>query len=59
MNHFFKLHNKDNDSKIIERLEQIEKQLQSTQNAIADLKRDLPVYFTKALRDYYKRGFPL
>jgi hypothetical protein len=49
----------DSEGEILSRLRDIENQLKSTQKAIADLKRELPLYFSKALREYYKRGFPL
>jgi predicted DNA-binding antitoxin AbrB/MazE fold protein len=49
----------ESENLILSGLEDIENQLKSTQKAITDLKRELPFYFSKALREYYKRGFPL
>jgi len=45
-----------NNTEIIERLERLQKELKSTQNAIPDIRRDIPFYLCKALRDY-GRGF--
>jgi len=46
----------ENNNEIIEKLERLEKELQSTQSAIAEMRRDFPFYLSKALLDY-KRGF--
>jgi hypothetical protein len=43
---------------VLKRLQDIEDELKSTQRAIADLKRDLPLYVSRALCDY-RRAFPL
>jgi hypothetical protein len=49
----------DFETEVLETLQDIENRLDLNQKAIAELKRDLPFYLYKALRDYYKRGFPL
>jgi hypothetical protein len=44
---------------VLERLQDIEDELKSTQKAIAHLKRDLPLYVSKVLCDYYRRASSL
>jgi hypothetical protein len=41
---------------ILSKLEQIESEIKSTQKAIADVRRDVPIYLSKALRSY-SRGY--
>jgi hypothetical protein len=41
---------------ILKKLEKLESELKSTQKAVADVRRDIPVYLSKALRSY-SRGY--